>query len=245
MWLFPHFARQNAWAVRKVSVLWISVGDVHMSSFEYFGTLGVHRVRWLGPSLVRFAATNCQAGEILNETEIHNKKRTRKWVSESWGFFCLIVCAIVGIFPRFVISLLSFSTRQDTLQELHRKLQSLEERLEEELLKTGKALRKDFREDTERWGDDFRVLKRVDPNFDSGQLPNSISFETTSSPLVKERLGRLAWPPKQGFRYHFPNKNAHKNVICDVVAFHPPAFWKGIVSIQTAGASASTLVYFE
>lgn len=133
------------------------------SSFEYFGTLGVHRVGWLGPSLVRFAATNCQAGEILNQTEIHNKKGRDEKVSQ-WvlSFFCLIVCAIVGI----------FSTRQDTLQELHRKLQSLEERLEEELLKTGKALRKDFREDTERWGDDFRVLKRVDPNIDSGHLPN-------------------------------------------------------------------------
>ena len=112
---------------------------------------------------------------------------------------------IVCIFARFVISLLPFSTRQDPLQELHRKLQSLEERLEEELLKTGKALRKDFREDTKRWidwGDDcvsatesiqtsanlrclikIRVPKRVDP---------SIPVETTSRPLVKERLGRLS-----------------------------------------------------
>ena len=87
-------------------------------------------------------------------------------------FFCMIVCALVGNFQRFVISLLPLSTRQDTLQELHRKLQSLEERLEEELLKTGKALRKDFREDTERWGDDW--VSRVDPNIDSRHPPTSM-----------------------------------------------------------------------
>ena len=167
-----------------------------MSSFEYFGTLGVHRVRWLGPSLVRFAATNCQAGEILNE-------KVSQWVLSC---FCLIVCVIVGIFPRFVISLLPFSTRQDTLQELHRKLQSLEERLEEELLKTGKALRKDFREDTERWGDDYVSSKGLIQTLTPGICQ-------TLSPLKLQvvRLLRKDWEGWHGlqnkafigFRYHF------------------------------------------
>jgi len=68
----------------------------------------------------------------------------------------------------------------------------------------------------------------------------------TSSPLVKKDWE--GWHDLQNKAFNIisiPNTNAHKNVICGVVAFHPPAFWKGIVSIQTAGAPASTLVYFE
>lgn len=103
IWLFPHFARQNAWAIRKVSVLWISVGDVHnMSSFEYFGTLGVHRVRWLGPSLVRFAATHCQAGEILNE-------KVSQRVLRFFLHDCLRDCWYVCTFRYFIVTIFNLT----------------------------------------------------------------------------------------------------------------------------------------
>ena len=87
---------------------------------------------------------------------------------------------------------------------------------------------------------------RVDPNIDSG-------IYQTLSPLKLQvvRLLRKDWEGWHGLQnkafdiISIPNKNAHKHVICGLVSFHPPAFWKGIVSIQTAGAPASTLVYFE
>ena len=110
------------------------------------------------------------------------------------------------MFARFVVSMLPFLTRQDTLQELHRKLQSLEERLEEELLKTGKALRKDFREDTERWGDDCVSAKGSIQTLTPG-------IYQTVSPLKLQvvRLLRKDWEGWHdlqnkafiGFRYHF------------------------------------------
>ena len=68
------------------------------SSLEYFGTLGVHRVRWLDPSLVRFAATNCQAGEILNE-------KASQWVLSFCLPDCLRDCWYFSTFRYFIVTI--------------------------------------------------------------------------------------------------------------------------------------------